>query len=61
MFHFKANRQKIRSSKNGTSGFQNSPLFERSSFFYETISGKFETDFLENEKFFRKTGVQFFS
>ena len=49
--------------------FQNSPPFERSSCFFEAISEnfehfqyfKFETDFLENENFFQKTGVPFFS
>ena len=47
--------------KNGTSDFQNSPPFERSTCFYVTISENFEhfqyfnfeTDFLENENFFR--------
>ena len=49
--------------------FQNSPPFERSAWFYVTISENFEhfqyfhfeTDFLENENFFHKTGVPFFS
>ena len=31
-FHFKAKRKSIGSSKNGTRDFQNSPLFERSTF-----------------------------
>ena len=49
--------------------FQNSPPFEKSACFYVTISGNFEsyqylnfeTDFLENENFFQKTGAPFFS
>ena len=49
--------------------FLQSPPFERSACFYVTISGNFkrfqyfnfETDFLENENLFQKTGVQFFS
>ena len=49
--------------------FQNSPLFERSACFYVVISENFEhfqyfnfeADFLENENFFQKTGVLFFS
>ena len=53
--------------KNGARDFQNSPPFER--YFYVTISENFEhfqyfnceTDFLENENVFQKTGVQFFS
>ena len=52
---------------NFTRNFQNSPLFERSTCFYVTISGnferfqyyKFETDFLEYENHFQKTGVPF--
>ena len=55
--------------KNGTRDFQNSPPLERSACFYVTISENFEhfqyfnfeTDFLENENFFQKTGVLFFS
>ena len=55
--------------RNGTRYFQNSPPFERSACFYVTISENFEhfqyfnfeTDFLENENFFQKTGVPFFS
>ena len=55
--------------KNGTKDFQNSPPFNRSAYFYLTISGKFEgfqdfnfkTDFLENENLFQNTGVPFFS
>ena len=47
--------------------FQNSPPFERSSCFFETISEnfehfqyfKFETDFLENESFFKKLECRF--
>ena len=57
----------IFSSKSGTMDFQNSPPFERSASFYVTISGNieqfqylnFETDFLENEKLFQKTGYHF--
>ena len=49
--------------------FQNSPPFGRSTCFYVTISENFEhfqyfnfeTDFLENENLFQKTGVPFFS
>ena len=63
-FHFQANRKIL--LKNGTRDFQNSPLFERSTRFYVTISVNFqylnfETDFLEHENFFQKTGVRFFS
>ena len=55
--------------KNGTRDFQTSLPFERSTCFYVTISENFEhfqyfnfeTDFLENENFFHKTGVPFFS
>ena len=55
--------------KSGTRDFQNSPPFERSPFFYVTISGNIErsqyfnleTDFLENENLFEKTGVPLFS
>ena len=55
--------------KNYTRDFQNSPSFERSGCFYVAISGKFEcfqyfnfeTNFLENENLFKKTGVPFFS
>ena len=54
---------------NGTRDFQNSLPFERSACFYVTISENFkrfhyfnfETDFLENENLFQKTGVPFFS
>ena len=53
----------------GTKDFQNNPPFERSACFYVIINGNFEsfqylnfeTDFLENEKFFQKTGVLLFS
>ena len=49
--------------------FQNSPPFERSACFYVTISEnfkrfqyfKFDTDFLQKENLFQKTGVPFFS
>ena len=55
--------------KKCTRDFQNRPPFERSACFYVTISGNFErfqyfnfeTDFLENENLFQKTGVPFFS
>ena len=55
--------------KNGTREFQNSPALERSACFYVTISGNFErfqyfkleTDFLENENLFQKSGILFFS
>ena len=54
--------------KNGTKDFQNSPPFERLACFYVTIIESFkgfqcfnfETDFLENENVFQKTGVLFF-
>ena len=50
-------------------GFQNSPPLKRSACCYVTISGhferfqyfNFETDFLEDENLFKKTGVPFFS
>ena len=53
--------------KNCTKDFQNNPSLERSACFYKTISEKFEhfryfifeTDFLENENIFQKTGVLF--
>ena len=53
--------------RNGTRDFQNSPPFERSACFYVTISENFEhfqyfnfeTDFLQNENFFQKTGAPF--
>ena len=53
----------------GTRDFQNSPPLERSACFYVTISENFEhfqyfnfeTDFLENEIFFQKTGGPYFS
>ena len=53
----------------GSKDFQNSPPFERLACFYVTTSENFEhfqyfnfeTDFLENENFFQKTGVPFFS
>ena len=55
--------------KNGTRDFQNSPPFERSACFYVIITENFkrfqyfdfETDFLESEKLFQKTGILFFS
>ena len=54
--------------KNSTRDFQNSPPFKRPTCFYVTISGNFEcfqyfnseTDFLESENFFQKTGANFF-
>ena len=66
-FHFKAKRKSIGSSKDGTRDFQNSPLFERSTFLYVTIRESFkrfqcfnfETDFLKNGNLFLKTGVPF--
>ena len=68
-FHFKANRESIDTSKKCSRDFQNSPPFERSACFYVTISESFkrfqyfnfETNFLESENLFQKTGVQFFS
>ena len=53
--------------KDGTRYFQNSPPLEKSTCFYGAINESFEhfqyfkTDFLENEKFFQKTGGPFFS
>ena len=55
--------------KSATRDFQNDPPFKRSACFYVTITESFKrfyyinfnSNFLENEKFFRKTGVQFFS
>ena len=55
--------------KNCARDIRNSPPFERSACFSVTISGNFEpfqyfdfeTDFLENEYLFRKTGVPLFS
>ena len=55
--------------ENGTRDFQNSSPFERSACFYVTISESFkrfqyfdfETNFLENENLFQKTGVPSFS
>ena len=41
-FHFKVNRKRIGSSKNGTRDFQNTLPFERSSCFYVTISESFK-------------------
>ena len=41
-FHFKANKNKTASSKNGTRDSLNSPPFERSACFYVTISENFE-------------------
>ena len=55
--------------KNSPRDFQNSHPFKRLVCFCVIISGNFEcfqyfnfeTDFLENENFFQKTGVTFFS
>ena len=41
-FHFKANRNSVGSSKNGTRNFQNSPPIVRSVYFNVTISENFE-------------------
>ena len=51
--------------KNGARNFENSPPFDRSACFYVTISESFkrfqyfnfETNFLENENLFQKTGA----
>ena len=59
----------IGSSKNGTRDFQNSLPFERSAWFYVTITGNFErfqyfnfsARVLGNESLFQKIGVPFFS
>ena len=55
--------------KSGTRDFHNSPPVERSACFYVIINGifsrfqyfSFGTNFLENEKLFQKSGVQFFN
>ena len=52
--------------KNVTGNYQNSPPFERSVYFYVSNFEpfqyfNFETNFLENENLFQKTGVAFFS
>ena len=55
--------------KYGNRDFQNSPPFEILACFYVTINGNserfrcfnFEIDFSENENFFHKIGVPFFS
>ena len=68
-FVFKPTERALVFLKNGTRDFQNSPPFERSACFHVTISENFEyfqyfnfeTDFLENENFFPKTGAPFFS
>ena len=68
-FHSKTNRKSIGSSKNDTTDLQNSLPFERSAWFYVTITVNlehfqffnFETDFLKNKNFFQKTGSPFFS
>ena len=68
-FNLKPTERAMILLQNGTRDFQNSPLFERSACFYVTISGNFErlqyfnyeTNFLENENLFQKTGVPFFS
>ena len=62
---FKTYRKSAGSSKNDTIDFQISPLFERSTCFYVTISGNFEvvnfeTDLLGNKNLFQKTRVLFF-
>ena len=68
-FIFKSTERAQVLLNNGTRDFQNSPPLERSACFYVTINENFEhfqyfnfeTDFLENENFFQKTGVKFFS
>ena len=68
-FDFKANRKNMIFLKSNTRNFQKTHPFERSACFYMTISGNFErfqyfnfeTDFLENENLFQKTGVPLFS
>ena len=47
--------------KNGTRDFQISSLWDISENFEHFQYFNFETDFLENENFFQKTGVPFFS
>ena len=66
-FIFKPTERALVLLKNGTRDFLNSPPFERSVCFYVMISEyfehlqyfNFETDFLENENFLKKTGVVF--
>ena len=68
-FIFKSTERGLVLLGNGTKEFQNNPPFERSGCFYVTFSENiehfqyfnFETDFLENENFFQKTGAHFFS
>ena len=68
-FIFKSTERASVLLKNGTRDFQNSHPFKRSACFYVTISEyferfqyfNFETDFLENENFFQKTGLKLFS
>ena len=68
-FRLKADRKSIGSSKSGTRDFQNSLPFKRSACFYVTISERFkrfryfdfETNFLEKENLFQRTGVALFS
>ena len=53
--------------KNDIGDFENSPEFERSAYFYVTISGNFEgfkyfnleINFLKNENLFQKAGASF--
>ena len=69
-FHFKANRKRaLVLLKNCIWNFEHSPPFVKSACFYVTISGyfecfqyfNFETNFLEDENLFQKTGEWFFS
>ena len=68
-FHFKTNRKSIGSSKKRYQGFSKSPPFGRLACFYVAVSESFkhlqsfifETDFLQNEKPFQKTGVPLFT
>ena len=67
-FHFKAKERAWFLLKHSNKDFQDSPPFERSSYFYVTVSAKFERfqyfsfeiDFLENGNIFQKTGVTLF-
>ena len=66
---FKQTQRAYVPQKKSTKDFQNSLSFERSAWFYVTNSESFEhfqsfnfeTDFLESENLFNKTGVALFS
>ena len=66
-FHFKPTERAQILLKSGTRYFQNRPPFQRSAYFYVTISGNFEqiqyfnfeTEFLENKNLFIKLEYRF--